>query len=49
MIEHLDHNGLWVLLVYAIALSALLAAFAVTVARTRARKKYLETNKDRTH
>lgn len=42
MLSHLDDNAGWVVLVYAIALSALLIASAYTFMRTRRQENYLE-------
>jgi len=42
MISHLDHNGSWVLLVYAIAFAALIVATYVTLERTKKRKRLAE-------
>ena len=46
MADHLDKNGFWVMLVFAIVLTALLAAAIYTAARTHSRKKRLQKNED---
>lgn len=45
MVNHLDHNGPWVLLVYAIVLCALMLSVIFTAARTRKRQKDLNRSK----
>lgn len=42
MTNHLDHNGSWVLLIYALAAVTLIAAAVFTLWRTRNRKKQLD-------
>ena len=42
MTEHLDKNGDWVLLVYALAAVALIMAIGFTLARSRKRREILD-------